>query len=108
MYRIRRKDKHHAAIRAHLRIIGFSVADTSDLGDDFPDMLIGAHGFDRLVEIKSDKKTHHQAAELSDGQQRFRRDWRGAPVIIAHDVNEIVSEFNRMRDHYHADRQRFT
>jgi hypothetical protein len=52
------------------------VADTADLGDSFPDLVVGYRGRDYLVEAKSRK------GKLSDGQSAFASVWMGAPVVI--------------------------
>jgi hypothetical protein len=71
-----RRDGTHAEIRQELRDLGASVADTGDVGSDFPDLVVGFAGSTFLVEAKSAK------GELSEGQTEFARDWRGSPVVL--------------------------
>jgi Holliday junction resolvase len=94
MRRANRRDLQHKHIVADLLKLGFSVADTSMVGDDFPDLVVGRNGMDRLVEIKSGKKIHHQSADLREGQEDFRQKWKGSRVIVAFDVNDVVIAFN--------------
>ena len=71
-----RRDGTHAEIREELRDLGASVADTGDLGSDFPDLVVGIAGATFLVEAKSAK------GDPSDGQAKFAANWRGTPVVI--------------------------
>jgi hypothetical protein len=91
----RRKDSTHKAIALGLVAAGFSVADTSRLGGDFPDLVIGKFGFDAKVECKSSKKIHKQKGDgLSDGQKTFKDQWKGAPVIVAQTLEDVLFNFN--------------
>ena len=93
----RKKDTSHAGIVRGLRLHGFSVADTSALGGDFPDLVIGKHGIDAKVECKSPKKIHHQKGDgLSEGQKDFKDAWKGAPVIVATTIDEVLWQFNML------------
>jgi hypothetical protein len=77
-----KRDSTHADIATVLEQFGWSVWDTSELGNDFPDMVIGLGGVTDLVEAKSDKRIHHQKdGGLSAGQKAFAAKWRGAAVV---------------------------
>lgn len=93
----RRKDTSHKAIAKGLIAHGFSVADTSRLGDDFPDLVIGKFGIDAKVECKTEdvrKNGHKTAAELlSDGQKDFKSEWKGSPVIVAYSLEDALHGF---------------
>ena len=83
-----------------LRLMGFSVAITSRVGNDFPDLVIGKMGHTGLVEAKSDKKIHHRArGGLSMGQIEFKAAWRGAPVIVSTNAMEVAALFNERLRH---------
>jgi hypothetical protein len=71
-----RRDSTHAEVRAELRALGASVADTADVGNNFPDLAVGVAGATFLVEAKSAK------GNLSDGQSTFAQNWRGSPVVV--------------------------
>ena len=87
-----RRDSTHAPIRTRLRELGASVADTADLGDDFPDLLVGFCGASFLVEIKGPK------GKLSDGQTEFARTWRGAKPIVLRSPEEAQDWYLRTRE----------
>ena len=99
MHYARRKDNSHREIAKGLEAAGFSVADTSRLGDDFPDLVIGKHGFDAKVECKTRRaKTNRgkQTAEdrLSEGQKDFKDTWKGSPVIVGYTLEDVLFNFN--------------
>jgi Holliday junction resolvase len=100
MRRTHRRDKTHAAIVTELRQMGYSVADTSTVGNDFPDLVIGRRGVTALVEAKSRSRESHvgrvtdpAVALLTDGQRRFRDAWRGSRVLVGYDAIEIHAAF---------------
>jgi Holliday junction resolvase len=101
----RRKDNSHKLIAQGLLAAGFSVADTSRLGDDFPDMVIGKHGVDAKVECKSENRRKNgvkTAAELlSEGQKGFKNEWRGSPVIVAYTLEDVIYGFNMLMKRSH-------
>lgn len=70
--------------------MGFSVSVTSSIGNDFPDLIVGRNGLDRLVEVKNSVR-----GILSDGQLLFAAKWKGAPVIIARSAEDVVKAFNQ-------------
>lgn len=74
--RSRRVDKNHKEIVEAYRAHGFSVADTSRCGDGFPDIVVGKHGVDYLVEIKSGE------GKLKKTQEDFRDNWRGSYRVV--------------------------
>lgn len=91
MRRHGRRDSTHGPIRDRLRELGASVADTADLGDDFPDLLVGFAGASFLVEVKGPK------GKASDGQTEFARTWRGSPVVLLRSPEEAQAWYLRTR-----------
>lgn len=107
----RRVDTTHADLRDGLRALGWSVHDTSKLGDDFPDLVVGVgaprlpfapdplsrgavcSGDVYLVEVKS------RGGRLSDGQQEFAWGWRGNYVVAetAEEAAAAIAELRRGR-----------
>lgn len=84
--------------------MGFSVADTSRLGDDFPDMVVGRNGFDALVEMKTyDRRKNgpRKTAEdlLSGGQREFAQMWKGSRVIAAYTAEDVLRAFHERIRH---------
>jgi len=75
--------------------MGFSVADTSQCGDDFPDLVIGKHGLTSLVELKVKRPGRMTMPQLvSAGQRQFADRWRGSPVIFAFNAEEVRLQFD--------------
>lgn len=90
----RKKDTTHKAIVDGLEAAGFSVADTSALGSDFPDLVIGKFGFDAKVECKTPRGKKTPTQRLSEGQKDFKEKWKGAPVIVAYTLEDVLFNFN--------------
>jgi hypothetical protein len=96
--RANKRDARHAEMVADLRRLYFSVADTSRVGDDFPDLIVGRQGLDMMVEVKT-RLTKHKPKEgtdyLSDGQAKFAAAWKGAKPFAAFTAEEVANEFGR-------------
>jgi hypothetical protein len=90
-YRRHRRDSTHPGIAKVLLSFGFSVKDTSKLGDDYPDMVVGLAGITDMVEAKS------VDGELSDGQSKFAKNWRGAPIVVLKSEAEAIEWATRTR-----------
>lgn len=71
-----KKDANHNAIADAFTSVGASVSDTSALGGDFPDMVVGLVGVNILVEVKT------ADGKLEPGQERFRDEWRGWYEVV--------------------------
>jgi hypothetical protein len=77
-----KKDTNHNTIAQALIDVGYSVADTSQLGGNFPDLVVG--GTDRktgqianwLIEIKTEK------GKVKPGQNEFAAQWRGVYAVV--------------------------
>lgn len=91
-----RKDANHNDIADCFVSCGATVADTSQLGGDFPDMVIALCGFNVLVEVKDGSKSPSKS-KLSDGQNNFMLAWRGWYVVIksVDDALALVAEIKR-------------
>jgi Holliday junction resolvase len=77
---------------ADLERFGFSVCDTSALGDDFPDAVIGRQGITTLLEVKTPRGLVG-TYRISEGQKLFAREWRGSPIITGHKAERVATEF---------------
>lgn len=86
-----RRDSTHAEIRDELRALGASVADLGDVGNDFPDLLVGFCDRDYKVEAKAAK------GSMSDGQREFARGWRGSPVVVLRSREQAREWYLRTR-----------
>lgn len=80
----RRIDKNQREVVNRLRSLGFSVQLLSGVGKGCPDLLIGWHGQNFLIELKSGKKwtTEDEANWLSE--------WKGQAAVCT-TVDEILA-----------------
>lgn len=78
--RAAKTDESHAAIRNHLRAIGWCVFDTSAVGRNFGDLVVSRGGFTAIVECKP-KSDRSPEVQLTEGQREFRNWWQGAYVV---------------------------
>lgn len=85
--RFPRPDSNQKHIRQNLERLGFSVQVTSNVGDDFPDLVIGKYGVNLLIELKT------FTGKLSKGQAKFHDTWQGASGV-ARTTSEVVALFN--------------
>lgn len=88
MRRAAKTDTTHAAIRDHLRSVGWSVFDASPLGKSFPDLVCARLGFTALVECKSRNDAYRS---LSEGQREFINSWQGA-IVVANSPEQAERE----------------
>lgn len=95
MRRDARRDANHTPTMRELSQMGFSVADTSLCGNDFPDLVIGKHGVTAIVELKVKRPGRMQMHQLiSQGQREFADRWRGSPVIFAFCADDVRAAFD--------------
>ena len=74
------RDANEGAIVAALEAAGCSVARLSgDAG--VPDLVVGVRGRTELLEVKNPATDRGRASKRRIGQVRFRRTWRGAPIL---------------------------
>lgn len=71
-----RVDNNHRQIVTALRDAGRSVLDLSGVGKGCPDILVGFHGVNVLLEIKSAK------GDLTEPQEKFFASWRGQRAVV--------------------------
>jgi hypothetical protein len=95
MRRAARVDLNQRQTVRELTKLGFSVA---VIGRPV-DLLIGKHGMDAQVELKTPHHRKTAAGRVRDeaknrGQFEYIRDWRGCPVIIAFNWHEVMTQFN--------------
>jgi Holliday junction resolvase len=84
MRRRARKDLIHAEVARALTAAGGTVADTSQLGGGFPDIVYGRGGVTWMLECKDSNGSHTPA------QKEFIARWRGGPVLTIHSVQEAL------------------
>ena len=73
---------HYEALDWFLRV-GFSAADTSKLGDGYPDIALGCSGVDIGVELKTDD------APFTPAQTKAHAAWRGHPRVVLRSMAEV-------------------
>lgn len=88
MRRAARKDDNQIEIEAAFRACGFEVADTSRLGDGFPDLTVyrPANGV-LLVEVKDGSKPP-SARKLTPAEADFARRF---PVKLVESVDDVLT-----------------
>jgi Holliday junction resolvase len=81
----KRVDSTHAAIRDALRATygKDAVLDTHAMGDDFPDLVLGAGGLTLLIECKTPtNKAGGYRADKAAAQLRRAAAWHGGPWLF--------------------------
>jgi Holliday junction resolvase len=76
-------DKNQKEIVAALRKMGCTVESLHRVGGGVPDLLVGYHGRNFLIEVKVDK------GKLNDLQKGWISNWRGT-VFVIHSADEAV------------------
>ena len=83
-----RKDTNQDDIVKAFRNFGFTAHVTSQLGNGFPDLVVGKHGVNYLVEIKDGTKPPSKRA-LTDDEFEFHWKWRGS-IHIVESVDDVL------------------
>jgi Holliday junction resolvase len=86
MRKTHRRDANQFPLVRELLACGFSVADTSQVGGDFPDLVVARNALNVLVEVKTTN------GRLTAGQNDFASRWRG-PVILARSAEDVLAAF---------------
>lgn len=91
-----RTDANHTEIVRAFRDCGFSVTDTSGVGNGFPDIVVGKYGRTLPVEIKDGSKPPSKQ-QLTVDQLEWHATWRGSKAIVrsVDDVLNISREWMR-------------
>lgn len=88
-----KKDDNHAELTRVFEAAGCTVLDLSMVGGDCPDVLVGIHGVNVLVEFKNPKAR----GKLTQGQQRFIAEWKG-PAVSCDSVDSALAIVRQYRD----------
>lgn len=91
--RAKKVDSNQAELVKQMRKLGMSVAITSGLGDDFPDLVCGHRNINWLFEVKDPNKPPSKR-KLRPGQQTFFDTWKGTvhKVETIDDVIKIIND----------------
>ena len=93
MRRAANLDSNHRAIVLALQAIGATVQSLASMGGGVPDLLVGYHGLNVLLEVKDGDKSP-SARELTGAELEFHRTWGGqvALVYTAEQAQMVVIE----------------
>lgn len=83
-----RVDANQAEIVEALRGIGASVLLVFQLKNCF-DILVGYRGRTHIIEIK-DPSQPPGKRKLTEGEEAFRKAWRGSPYNVVHTIEEAI------------------
>lgn len=86
-----RTDGNQTEIVAGLRARGHSVLVMSGLGKGAPDILVGRHGQNVLVELK-DPTQPPSKRKLTPDEKVWHAAWRGQVIVATH-IDEIIDAF---------------
>lgn len=92
MHRTHRKDENHNAIKKAFELHGFTCADTCNVGEGVPDMIVARDGVTILVEAKNGA-----SAKFTPAQVEFWATWRGQLLRVdsVDEVHEFCNTFIR-------------
>jgi hypothetical protein len=87
----KRVDINQAMIVEGLRAIGCTVQDLSQLGKGCPDLLVGYHFRNYLIEVKN---SENRSATLTPCEERWIKRWAGEIAVVTNlrDAIAIVVE----------------
>lgn len=88
-----RTDRNQKDIVRELRSLGYSVRHTHTIRKGFPDIVIGKHGFNLLVEIKV------EGEDLTPDEKEFFQLWNGM-VIVGTSAVQIHNDFMKTYGKY--------
>lgn len=89
-----RTDGNHREVMRAFRELGCTVADTSKLGSGFPDLVIGKHGINVLVEVKDGDKPPSRR-RLTEDEQAFANNWKGWVETVTN-IRDVVKLVRRL------------
>ena len=85
-----RRDGNHAEIRDVLRLVpGCRVFDAADVGQGFPDLVVGFMGRIYLLEVK-DGSLPPSKRKLTAAEKRFHVAWDLLPVYVVESVDDAL------------------
>lgn len=86
-YKRHRSDTNQNDIVDYLRSTGRSVVVLSQVGAGCPDLLVGNHGHNILMEVKT------KTGKLSETQIEFMNGWRGRTPYVVRSVEDVKELF---------------
>lgn len=85
-----RTDSNHQLIVAGLRKAGGTVQSLASIGNGCPDLLLGWHSRNYLLEIKSPDQPPSRR-RLTDDEVNWHHEWRGK-VYVVHTLEEAMQK----------------
>jgi len=81
-------DSNQGEIVEYLRACGFTVTSTANVGNGFPDLVVGKYGLTFILEVKSKK------GKLRKSQEEWFEDWRGHAIVVRNmeDVRKFICD----------------
>ena len=86
---VKRTDSNQKEIMDALRKAGYSVFDLHCVGKGFPDIIVGCHNHNILVEIKS------EGGKLNELEHKFFNTWQG-PMCVVNSVEEALTSVDKV------------
>ena len=84
-----RVDANQAALVKLFRKLGFSVQHLHAVGRGVPDLMLGAHGRNYLVEVKDGAKKPSDR-KLNPAQVAWHAEWRGQVAVIESEESALA------------------
>lgn len=84
-----RSDDNQTEIVKVYRQLGWHVVITNQVGDGFPDLVVGKQSLTDLVEVKDGSKPPSER-KLTPDEQQFHDNWTGRPVRIIESVDDVI------------------
>jgi hypothetical protein len=91
-----RVDANHASIAKALRGCGMSVQSLASVGKGVPDLLIGFHGVNVLLEVKDGAKSRSQR-KLTPAESVWASLWSGQVHMVTSAEQAIEVVLNEVR-----------
>ncbi len=91
----RRTDANQREIVDTFRQLGATVQILSDVGKGCPDLVVGIHGINFLVEVKDGSKPPSKQ-KLTEHEQVFFDIWRGQVCVIKNQDEAVRLIVNRV------------
>lgn len=102
IYQAKRVDKNQPAIVAAFRSLGCAVTSLHMVGSGFPDIIVGIHGLNILVEIKNGENPPSKR-KLTPDEQRWHMIWPGQVCIVksSEEVEALVKTLRAYAQNLH-------
>lgn len=90
-----RVDANQSEVVKALRKAGATVRITSNIGQGFPDIVVGFRGNNYLLEIKDGTKCA-SAVKLTEDELKFFAEWRGQKDVV-YSIDDALNAIGAMK-----------